>query len=181
MAAQIGLELLPLSSQAATTALNSLKISTLSTPRDQPTKFNHGAFRQRSPLEASSEAILTAAATKLPTGAAEAAAVAAVAKPKATAVAASAEPVATAVAATAAGSSTDDAAASSAFDWSALLSWEAFPLRSFPHLVKHAVTRLPALRPEAMEYASSAKTPEEAEAFHLESRKELLTLIGGAP
>ena len=82
MAAQIGLELLPLSSQAATTALNSLKISTLATPRDQPTKFNHGAFRQRSPLEASSDAILTAAATKLPTGAAEAAAVAAVAKPK---------------------------------------------------------------------------------------------------
>ena len=62
-------------------------------------------------------------------------------------------------------------------DWTALLTWEVYPLRAFPHLVKHALRRLPAIQPAGLAAAAAAK-PEDAEAAALDSRNELVQLVG---
>ena len=65
-------------------------------------------------------------------------------------------------------------------EWAALLTWDAFPLRTFPDLVSHAVRRLPALQPAGLAAAACAKKPEEVEAAALESRNELVRMVGPA-
>jgi hypothetical protein len=57
--------------------------------------------------------------------------------------------------------------------------FDACRAQSAPHLVRRTIRRLPALQPVALEDAKMAK-PEEAEAVALESRIEILRLVGAA-
>ena len=62
-------------------------------------------------------------------------------------------------------------------DWAAVLSWEGFPIRGFPTLVRHALRRHPALQPRALSIAQqiAAKEPVRGD---LPSRNELIKLLG---
>lgn len=64
-------------------------------------------------------------------------------------------------------------------DWASVLTWTAFPLRAFPCLVLHVLRRHPALQPPALaDAAILANKPEYAEVAALDSRHELLRLLG---
>ena len=56
----------------------------------------------------------------------------------------------------------------------------ALRAQTFPYLVSHAVRRLPALQPAGLAAAAYAKTPEDIEAAALESRNELVRMVGPA-
>ena len=64
-----------------------------------------------------------------------------------------------------------------ALDWSTVLDWEAYPIRGFPTLVRHALRRHPALQPQAVAIAEqlAQKQPEGSD---LPSRNELIQLLG---
>ena len=62
-------------------------------------------------------------------------------------------------------------------DWASLLEWSVFPLRAFPHIVKHAARRLPSIQPAGLAAAAAAK-PDEVEAAALDSRNALVQMLG---
>ena len=145
--AQVGVDTLAEGSAAAVAALKTLALDDVEPPTEREIAPPCGAgSEKRVPLETLGARGQRAVAAPLPQAANEAAAAAAVAA------------VAAAAATTDSGSGGGGASGSGAadgrliVDWAALLTWQAFPLRSFPHLVRHALRKLPVLSPAAQPY-----------------------------
>ena len=63
-------------------------------------------------------------------------------------------------------------------DWGRLLSWDAFPLRNLPNVVRHAMRRHPSLQPGALAVAQELAAKDPALASDVECRKELMARLG---